>query len=236
MIAISKWARQHSILAIILIVFLKCSLVTLAIYTGLRLTYSGIFINDFIPIVCIPILVLITLQYPHVKHNYLKRKLLDFSISAISFVCIVTFINNLDNPIKHTNSSYANTVINTKKKSPTANQILASLQYRDKNSLTRKEKRILRKEFNLQLKNYVVYSIQGDNQKKNETGKIILTIVAAVGLLFLLSSLVCSLSCNGADVAAVLVGVIGLTALIWGTIAVIKTIKRKSAKPRSTSP
>jgi hypothetical protein len=228
MIAISRWASSHKNAAIWLVIVIKVILYCLAIYSGLLFTEAGWSFSPVIPIAGLVILLLIIISYEKYKNSYVKRKLFDFSIASISFLSIAIFTNNLDAGKTYLEKSYASSNVKVKKNPPSAKQILESLEHREKSTLTRKEKRILRKEFNVQLKNYVVYSIRGEQQKKEDTGKIILTIVAAVGLLFLLASLVCSLSCNGSDVAAVVIGVLGLTALIWGTIAVIKAIKRKS--------
>ena len=88
----------------------------------------------------------------------------------------------------------------------------------------------MKQEFKLQLKKYIVAKLSGDKEKANQTGAIILTIIAAVGLTFLLSALVCELSCSGADAAAVIIGILGLAGIIWGTIAFIKYLKRKQKK------
>jgi hypothetical protein len=111
---------------------------------------------------------------------------------------------------------------------PTAKQVLSSLSYRDKNSLSRLEKRILKKEFNHQLGVYAKSKLRGNNEKAEDAALIILTIVAALGLMALLAMLVCNLSCGGADAAAVLVGILGTAAIVWGVVVIIKRINRKS--------
>ena len=129
--------------------------------------------------------------------------------------------------------SFASNVIT--KATPSAEEILASLQYRDKSSLTRQEKRILKEEFKKQIKIYAVAKITGNKDGASKAVLIILTIIAAIGLLTLLAALACSLSCNGSDAAAVIVGVLGAAAIIWGTIVLVNRIsrgpKKKSGNP-----
>ncbi|MEO7766600.1 MAG: hypothetical protein ABIS01_04205, partial [Ferruginibacter sp.] len=118
-------------------------------------------------------------------------------------------------------------------KSSTAQEILAS--GKTKGMLTHKEKRILKKEFYKQLKIYAAATISGDKETSGKAWKIALAIIAMVGLVFLLASLACTLSCNGSDVAAILVFVIGLSALIWGFVALMKRIKH-GPKPDLNTP
>ena len=82
----------------------------------------------------------------------------------------------------------------------------------------------------MQLKKLVTAKLSGDKEAGKRTGLIILAIIGALGLTLLLSSLVCSLSCGGSDAAAVIVGILGIAGIIWGTIALIKLIKRKHPK------
>jgi hypothetical protein len=124
--------------------------------------------------------------------------------------------------------------INNNKKDPTAEQILASLKYRDKSSLTRLEKRILKAEFKKQLKVWTLAKITGKKEEGDKAGLIILAIIGAIGLFFLVASLSCSLSCNGSDAAAVAVLLLGTAAIVLGLIAVIRSINRKKRKPVET--
>jgi O-antigen/teichoic acid export membrane protein len=75
--------------------------------------------------------------------------------------------------------------------------------------------------------------LSGNKKDADNAILIILTIIAAIGLTILLSALVCSISCGGADGLAVVVALLGLTAIIWGSIAVIRRINRG---PRNKGP
>ncbi len=227
---ISSWAFQHKTTAILLVVAIKIILLLLAVKAGLFLFQQGIVIPGYTSWLVVLGLLLLTILYYSRKWNYAKRKAMETCFIYLTFVGISSFVNNLDSYPGHTNRSVAASHIKKDKKQ-TAAQILESLQYRDKSTLTKKEKRILKKEFKSQLKKFVAYSITGQQEKAADSWKIVLVIIAAVGLLALLGALVCNLSCNGADAAAVIVGLLGLTAIIWGSIALIRHIKRKSAKP-----
>lgn len=116
--------------------------------------------------------------------------------------------------------AYASSIV----KNPTAADIMASGKTRAQ--LDRKEKRILRHEFTRQLKNYALAKISNDQQKAENSWKIVLAIIGFLGLTLLLTGLVCELSCGGSDVAAAMVGILGMAALIWGLAAIIKRIQR----------
>jgi hypothetical protein len=131
-----------------------------------------------------------------------------------------------------TTPSYASSSIAISKP-PTAEEILASLKYRDKKTLTKQEKKILKQEFKKQLKVFGTATLSGNKKDADNAILIILTIIAAIGLTILLSALVCSISCGGADGLAVVVALLGLTAIIWGSIAVIRRINRG---PRNKGP
>ena len=61
---------------------------------------------------------------------------------------------------------------------------------------------------------------------------IILTIIGALGALYLVAALSCSLACNGSDAAALAVAILGLAGVIWATMAIIRRISRGAKKKR----
>ncbi|HET6994928.1 MAG TPA: hypothetical protein VFI06_08090 [Chitinophagaceae bacterium] len=230
---ISLWARHHRFIAIISIAIIKLLLAFIAAYLGLLLLGMNIRLPFTVFFFALLLLIIAAIAYPskHItrftkKQFYVRQKTCDFIIAACSFVMIGTWVNtNL--PVTINTAAAATTATTI---TPTAEEILASLQYRDKSTLTRQEKRILKAEFKNQLKVYTVAKLKGQKNDAAKAGLIILTIVAALGLLYLVAALACSLSCNGSDAAAVIVGLLGLALVIWGTIAVIKRITRKPKK------
>jgi hypothetical protein len=82
----------------------------------------------------------------------------------------------------------------------------------------------LKHEFFIQVKHYVKAKVKGDAPTAEKAITVVLVIGAAVGLTYLLAGLACSLSCSGAEGLALLVTIIGLSAIIFGSIVLIRTI------------
>ena len=117
-------------------------------------------------------------------------------------------------------------------KKPDANGILTSLSYKSKNDLSHQEKRILKKEFLKQCIRYVKAGSTGDSRVAAEAFEVMATIVAALGVLYLLAGLACSLSCSGSEGLAVLVTILGISGVVFGSVALMQTIfKTKKKNP-----
>ncbi len=232
---ISFWAKHHRFPAISLLVIIKLLLALMAFYLGSSLLDLNIHIPFAVFIVALIVVVIAAFLYPSRHHAglskhqfYIRQKSCDFVIAACSFVMIGTLVNtNLQIPgAMISSASNISTSIQ-----PTAEEILVSLQYRDKSTLTKQEKRILKQEFKEQIKLYAKAKVTGNKSDASKSLLIILTIIAAIGLVSLVASLACSLSCNGSDVAAVIVVILGVGAVVWGAIALIKRIS-KGPKPK----
>lgn len=221
--AISYWASRHIVYARILIVFIKLSLVVLAAYTAVLLTRLDIVLPyAWLSVTCLILTFAAIICYPsrqHKKRTYWRQKICDFTLPFCSFIIITAALNNIDS-LPNITGAYASSIV----KNPTAADIMASGKTRAQ--LTRKEKRILRHEFTRQLKNYALAKISNDQQKAENSWKVALAIIGFIGLTILLAGLVCELSCGGSDAAAVLVGLLGFAALIWGLVALLKRIRR----------
>jgi hypothetical protein len=235
---ISFWAKHHRFLAISFLVIIKFLLAFIAFYIGSSLLNLDIHIPLIVFFIALFLLITAALLYPSRRFTglsknqfYIRQKSSDFIIAACSFVMIGTLVNN-NLPIPVTTISLASNVASI---TPTAEEILASLQYRDKSTLTRQEKRILKEEFKKQLKVYAVAKITGNKSGASKALWITLTIIAALGLLYLVAALACTLSCNGSDAAAVIVALLGAAAVIWGAVVLIKRISRGPKKKREES-
>lgn len=230
---ISTWASRHVIYARMLIVILKTSLYFIAAYTGLYLVSSGItipaepfyLIAVFTFLIALAIYPARTKKYLRSKYHYARQKTGDFLLPLCAFLVIACAVNNAGSSSYFT-GSFASSIVSD----PTAAQILAS--GKTKAQLTKKEKRILRHEFTKQLKHFAVAKMRNDQQKANDSWKIVLAVIALLGLVYLLAALSCSLSCNGSDAAAILVGVLGLAGLIWAFVAFVNHIRRPK-KPKA---
>jgi fatty acid desaturase len=235
---ISFWAKHHRLQAIAFLVIIKLLLALIAFYIGLSLLDLDIYIPFFVFAIALFILIIAALIYPsrhltRLSKNqfYIRQKSCDFIIAACSFVMIGTLVNN-NFPLPGTTISLASNVTAIK---PTAEEILASLQYRDKSTLTKQEKRILKEEFMKQLKVYAVAKVTGNTSDAGKAGLIILTIVAALGLLYLVAALACTLSCNGSDAAAIIVVILGTAIVVWGTVTLIRRILHGPKKKKEES-
>jgi len=237
---LSIWAKHHRLAAIVSIIIIKLLLAVMAFYAGSALLDLDVHLPMLLSCIAVLILVAAVLGYPSRWSDrfsrtgfYWRQKTCDFAIGAGAFLMIATLVNN-NLPVTGASNSLASHASIASE--PTAEEILASLKYRDKSTLTRHEKKILKEEFKKQLKTYVVAKITG---RKNDAGKAMLiavTIIAALGLLYLLAALACSLSCNGSDAAAVIVGLLGTVAIVWGAAVLIRRISRGPKKKVEANP
>lgn len=233
---ISYWARLHPLPAVSLIVFLKITLAVWAVWFGYQLRQEGMLLPSSLLYVAGCTALLCIAAYPDRKRSYsiaryYRQKSCDFLLTIASFVSIAVMANHPEaSPGLTGNMPVQAFVIR-----PTAEQILQQLKENPAKKLSRSEKKILKKEFNKQLLIYAKAKLTGNKEGSDKSAMIILTIIAAIGLGILLASLVCSLSCNGSDAAAVAVALIGGVALIWGTIAIIRSINRKKNKGAAVS-
>lgn len=227
---ISYWAKRNPAPAITLIVFIKIALIALALLLGTILRESGILMTSQVFYIAACILLLTVILYPRrkveVTKNYYLRKTCDFMISFAAFISVAGMANHPEAAPGLGFTSGAGAFIIR----PTAEQILKTLKENPDKKLSRAEKRILKREFNKQLLVFAKAKLKGDKDGGDKSAVIIITIIAALGLGFLLAALVCNLSCNGADAAAVIVGLVGGIGIVWGTIAVIRSINRKKDK------
>lgn len=234
MIQISYWARRNPKKARIYIILLHIMLMGLAIYTGTGLLEFGLIIPAWLPFALLPLFISLYFFYPSHKNiktgfsrmrQYRLQKSLDFCSAIFSFVLVCYVANNISLPFI---SSVSGARIETSKKNDsklTAEEILASLSHRDKSTLTRSEKRILKSEFKKQLKVYVKAKLTKDDETAAKAVLIILSIIAAVGITILLAVLACNIACNGSEAGAIILLSLGLTITIFLLIYVIKKIK-----------
>jgi Na+/melibiose symporter-like transporter len=235
---ISQWAYAHPKKALACIVAIKLILIFLSYYIGNYLKDSGYLFGPIIFIVVVTVCAIIAFLYPRRKkwlpfqlYFYEKQKACDFLITLCFFFMMCWLFNQERLPALQTISmAVAPTAHPPAGKPSRAEEILNSLSSRDKSSLTRKEKRILKTEFKRQIGIFTKATVQGDKEKSGSSWRMILAIFAAVGLSLVLAALVCSLSCGGSDTAAVLVAVIGFAGIIIGLVYVIKGIKKREKK------
>lgn len=237
MLAISTWGKHHPVAARLIIAVSHLLLLFLALLLGTWIQQAGWRISPVVVLAACGAFTWACITYPARTRGkkpqgyYTQQKWRDLVLAASSFLALVSLVH--DRPASGIAGFFSEAHAATtswavgKEKNPTADEILASLEHRDKKSLTRQEKRILRKEFKKQVGVYALATIKNDKVAKQSAGLKILAIVGAIGLIILVAALACSLSCNGMDGAAIMVGVLGTAAIIIGLIAVLKAINRK---------
>lgn len=227
---ISFWAKSHPRTARLYIIIIKILLAIIAWFVGRSFSRMNIGVPESLGTLTLFIFLIAALLYPSKsssisarKYFYLKQKSCDFALAACTFIMMVCITNNQLYPITTASAHASSNIIVSK--SPTAEEILTSLKYRDKKTLTKPEKKILKREFKKQLKVFANATLSGNKKDADDAALIILVIIGAIGLTLLLSALVCSISCGGADGLAVAVALLGLTAIIWGSTVLIRRIK-----------
>lgn len=229
---LSLWAKYRPVYARTIIVISHCLLICIGYFLGMQLLENGIALSPLLLYLLIAIFFIAGATYPLKKPgNYNKRKLYDLVVACCGFFMVICSAYQLNAPVSINEAAQATTIEKPLPyKYDAAKKLLEQFKTGEKTKFTAKEKRIIKKEFNYQLLQYAKAKITGDKTSGDQVALIILACVAAVGLLFLVMSLACTLSCNGSDAAAVVVGVLGLVAIIWGLIAVIRGINKKRPK------
>jgi len=231
---ISTWAKNNKWLARILVIVCHILLNAIGIITGILISDLGI----NIPVAALPFLIIVVLcsfifypRKPEKRNNidknvfYTQRKRWDFILAASTFLIILYIGNHFDNPLKNYSGIYAavssasslpgDSTIKSYKKIADFN---ASLKDNDGKLLKWKERKKVLKE---QLKGI---RKSGDLSKGEKAALTIVSILLALGLLYVVAALACGLACNGADAAAwvVLIGGTAVVALIL--VIVMKAI------------
>ncbi|MBO9683200.1 MAG: hypothetical protein J7502_11125 [Flavisolibacter sp.] len=228
---LSFWAKHHPVPARIFIIISRIFLFFIACFLGKQLAAFGIGLSPLWIYFFIGVFFIAGATYPQKRSssNYLKRKLYDLVIAGCGFFITLSFVVQLDSPFYAT-AQAAVPVNPSPYKYAEAKILLKQFKNGEKTKFTGKEKRIIRKEFNYQLLQYGKAKITGNKADAEQAILIFLACIAAVGLLYLVAALACTLSCNGSDAAAVIVGILGLAGVIWGLIALIRAINRKKTK------
>ena len=240
---ISHWAKSNPWKARLIIIVSHILIVLLAWFTGSEISGLSDILPVYLKIIFVFVFIIAAFSYPvqkdgsigKSKYSYAKQKTCDFLLVLSTFGMVTGIAASGEISFASLSPLYASTASAIHSNGdPTAAEILASLKHRDKNSLTRAEKRILKTEFKRQLKIWTLAKISGNKEEGGKAGLVILAIVGAVGLFYLVAALSCSLSCNGSDAAAVVVLLLGTAAIVLGLLAVLRSIKRKRKRTIET--
>lgn len=240
---ISYWARNNKKNARFIIIVSFILVTGLGIVTGTLLNELGIIISSKAMLIFICAYLIGLAAYPTLAHkmkkrnpaqHYIKQKTCDLVLAASSFCMVVYFSNQpfqLFQNYTSLNASVSNNIPLPKDSSLKAYKSISafagSLKDANGKSLSWKEKKKLLKE---QVRNIKKAKDISEGEK---TGLIILSVIVALGLLFLVASLSCSLSCAGSEGAAVLVGIGGTALIIFLLIITIRAILGKKNKRKT---
>jgi len=243
---LSLWGKNNPWKARFIIIFSHIILFRLAWFTGNELASAGINMPGFLKYLIVLISFLVFITYPSAKNKstykkvcyYTRQKTCDFLFALSTFGMIVCLTASGENISAFFPEIHASTLpsIEKGKTKPKAAEILASLEHRDKSTLTHSEKRILKKEFKKQIGVYIKAKITGDKEESGHAGLIILAIIGALGLFLVISALACSLGCNGSGTGAIAVFVLGTVGIVFGLLAVIRAIERKGKGKKQPPP
>lgn len=156
--------------------------------------------------------------YPS-KRSYVQQKCCDAILIGSTFLFMMFFGNRLNNS-------------NTLFVQPLYGSLTKSVQ--PPASGNKKETRLTKKESRKKIR-----EIRRQYRKMSTALQIVLIVLvaaAAYTLIGFVAALACSLSCSGSGAAAVIVSVLGLGGIIFGTIKLIQVItKDKNKKPKKAT-
>lgn len=239
---ISIWARTHKWTARIILTLSFMLLNFIGFETGMFLSQSGTTIHSVIVWVFLCLFLIGTAVYPSKKYKgvksglitfYAKQKSCDFLLAASTFGMAVYLGNNPDQLFAFdfsAGSTISSTISlpkdSTGKPYKAIKDFSLSMKDANGNSLKWKERKKLLKQ---QIK-----SIKKDNNLSPGTRVMltILSVLVALGLLFLIAALSCNLSCEGSGAAAALVGVGGGALIIFLLVIAIRAIYGKKRKKK----
>ena len=237
---LSYWGRDHKWSARVIIVLATVLMNACILYAGFRLEQSGIILPSALFLLAMLVYLLGVLYYPEKNQRisigahrfYIRQKACDGIVLGAGLVMFL-LIGNSPDPVKQYFSNgrtaaamvpatYKDSQFSSKLKMMVA--FANSMRDEHGNMKKWKERKVLLKK---QLKQIREMSDGG------KVGLIILSVLVAIGLLFLILGLACNLSCSGNDGAAVFVGVGGTVLIIFLLVLVIRGIypgKRRLAR------
>ena len=220
--AISFWAKNHLWLTRLGIVLILYPIINISGWIlgsilqveGFQFSYLTYYFLAFITVALVAF-------YSSRKSNtgrysYTRRKITDALLAFTTF-CFALLTGN------HFNSSFQNIA-----PVHASEQITTSL-------IKPKPGKEKKKSFKKILKD-----LKKKYKQSSEAGKvllIILTILVALGAVYLLAALSCSIACGGAEALAYVVFLLGLGGIIFGVVKIIQSIvrkRRKKADPQSS--
>lgn len=223
---LSFWASRHvaaSRVVIVLIYFLLniSGYITGLLLWDIQIELKPLFINT-VALLVIGLFLLYKKNAP-----FYKRKLMEGSMGVCTFCIICFYGNQINNPQPYFPLVAATQAVTYIK----INERIAV----EENLHQDKESSLQHKELKKQLKK--IRAEEKENPVWVKVLLIILTLLVALWLIAVLTFFACSLSCNGAEAAAWIIGIIGVSGIIVLVTFVIRTIlgRKKKRKKRAVA-
>jgi hypothetical protein len=235
MLRLTRWAQAQPRKARLLLILLHGLLVMVSIRLGLGLDLAGIAVPAFAPVVAAVVVAVGFLVYPYAKPanraTWRRRKaaestILTGSVVAIalcSALVVATPIPELA-PAKASGAAAVFTSLTHPD---------ATLDDKTTAKQQRRDRRLWRQALRAKAKDY----LRKQQRKIDKWGAgvlIFVTVVLAAFLELLVLGLACSISCNGAEGLAVVVGLLGTAGVVLLAVLAIGAILR--ARRRSENP
>lgn len=239
---ISFWAKNHVWESRLLIILFYILLNCIGIFVGRLLSELDVLLTGSFFTLCTIITLFLWIYYPVKKSTgkvrklsaYSTRKLFDFSLITVTFLMIIYIGNHWEYLSIKVENANATKIIRTTKDSAFENSILiksfiSSIKNTDVNKLSQREKiRIIKK----QVKKI---DEQKEMSKEGKIALIALSVIVAIGLLYGVAFLSCSISCGGSQALAIIVAVGGLALVLFLLIKVIKRISKGPSKKKEVN-
>ncbi len=235
---ISIWAKNHVWQSRMIIIVIYILLNVIGIFTGKWLKEINIDLPKLYFTATILSTILLWIAYPNKLHTkpsvtssavYVRRKLFDFGLGAVTFLMIIYAGNNWEHLFIKSESAQASKIIRIPGDSAITNHplfksFIADIQSKDISKLSQREKiKIIKQQ---------IKTIKKDDNtsKSNKTLLIVLSVLAALVLLYALAALSCSIACTGSEALAIIIALAGTFLIVFFLVRVIKRISRREIK------
>lgn len=240
---LSAWGRAHKRAARIIIILSFIVLNITGLLTGSLLSGSGVHFPAWLQTLPVILFLLAVAAYPfrHLKNRlvsarkyYTWQKSCDFVLALSAFGLMLGLGNSPDTQVRWLNKSFAARPAISYRDSLHPYQSLkvfnASMRDANGNLLKWKERKKM-------LKTQVKAIKKADELSEGaKITLIILSVLVALGLLLLVASLACELSCNGSDGAAILVGLGGAGLVVLLFLVALRAIEGRKRKKKQADP
>jgi hypothetical protein len=235
----SIWASRHKWTARLIIVGSFFILNCIGLFLGDVLIASGTLISSIWIYLISFIFIVGFITYPSRKQKkayknfYKRQKTSDLLLVSTTFLLIISFGNHYSLPKNQSpfGFTYVNATASTNANTTTIHETTIESSPQKKTSIIKKWRQKIRDNIRTIRREYK------DATPGERTALIVLSIIVALGLFFLVLSASCSLSCSGADGAALVVGLLGTGLIVFLLVRVIKRINRgEPKKPKTPEP